>query len=132
MDFEHPQISVKRQCQLLGINRSTLYYRPRGDRADDMGLMQRIDKIYTEMPFYGSRKIAEQLTRDLGYDVNRKRVQRLMAQMGIQAVYAKYSMSDIKPFGLPGRVAALWVGDKCFSYDELTSAFPCGRIFRFW
>jgi putative transposase len=89
VDFEHSKISVKRQCELLGVNRSTLYYRPRPDRSDDSSLMAHIDRIYTEMPFYGSRKIAKQLSRQLGRKINRKCVRRLMEKMGIAAIYAK-------------------------------------------
>lgn len=89
MDFEHDKISVKRQCKLLGISRSTVYYKPRPDRKDDTLLMNEIDKIYTELPYYGSRKIAKELTRQLKRQINRKRVQRLMERMGIEAIYSK-------------------------------------------
>jgi putative transposase len=91
------RISIKRQCELLGINRSTQYYRPVGNRKGDTELMQLIDKIYTEMPFYGSRKIAKELSRRLGCEVNRKRVCRLMQRMGIVAIYAKPKTTSSNP-----------------------------------
>jgi len=89
VDFNHPTISVKRQCELLGVNRSTVYYKPKGDSSEDTDLMRYIDQEYTDMPFYGSRKIAKALTRKLGVLIGRKRVRRLMDLMGIQAIYSK-------------------------------------------
>lgn len=90
MDLSHPNISVKRQCELLGLSRSTAYYKPRPDRRDDTVLMAEIDRIYTDMPFYGSRKMTRELRRrHPGQKINRKRVQRLMAEMGISAIYPK-------------------------------------------
>lgn len=89
VDFDHPTISVKRQCELLGVNRSTVYYKPKGDSSEDTDLMRYIDEEYTDMPFYGSRKIAKSLTRKLGVLIGRKRVRRLMDLMGIQAIYSK-------------------------------------------
>ena len=76
-------MSVARQCELLGLPRSTRYYRPVGESAENLALMRRIDEQYLATPFYGSRKLALQL------GVNRKRVQRLMRLMGIEAIYPK-------------------------------------------
>jgi putative transposase len=89
VDFDHDAIGVKRQCELLGLNRSTVYYKPKGDSSNDTDVMTLIDSIYTEMPFYGSRKMAKELTRLLGEPINRKRVRRLMERMGIQAIYSR-------------------------------------------
>ncbi len=72
-----------RQCELVGLARSTWYYRPPGESAENLALMRRIDEQYLRTPFYGSRKMAEVL------GVNRKCVQRLMRMMGIQAIYPK-------------------------------------------
>ena len=77
---DHRSISVVRQCALLGLARSSRYYRPRGETAENLALMKQIDALYTERPFYGSRKLS------LLLGVNRKRVQRLMRLMGIEAV----------------------------------------------
>jgi putative transposase len=74
---------VARQCELLGLARSTCYYEPRGETAEDLALMQAIDRQYLDTPFYGSRKIAAEL------GVNRKRVQRLMRIMGLEAIYPR-------------------------------------------
>jgi putative transposase len=76
-------LSIVRQCELIGLPRSTWYYEPVGETAENLALMREIDEVYLKWPFYGSRKIAEEL------GVNRKRVQRLMRRMGLQAIYPK-------------------------------------------
>ncbi len=93
-------LSVTKQCRLLGLNRSTAYYRPKPTSAEaDLALMRRIDRIHMRYPFLGSRRIPDELELDgLGTDsadpgandrVNRKCVQRLMREMGIQALHPK-------------------------------------------
>lgn len=74
---------MARQCELVGLPRSTWYYEPAGEAPENLVLMRSIDELYLKWPFYGSRKIA----RELG--VNRKRVQRLMRIMDIEAIYPK-------------------------------------------
>lgn len=81
-------MSVRRQCELLGLNRSTWYYEPVAESAANLALMRQIDEEYTRRPFYGSRKIVKWL-RQQGQVVNRKRVQRLMRLMGLEAIYPK-------------------------------------------
>jgi len=81
----HLHLSVRRQCELLGLARSTLYYEPVAVDAEELALMKAIDRLYTARPFYGSRKILWEL-RNAGREVNRKRVQRLMRVMGLQAL----------------------------------------------
>src|SRR5690606_15487003 len=71
------------QCELLGIARSSCYYAPQPESEANLALMRRIDELYTRRPFYGSRRLADEL------GVNRKRVQRLMRRMGIEAIYPK-------------------------------------------
>jgi putative transposase len=73
---------------LLGLNRSTFYYEPTGATPEDLHLMRLIDELYTAYPFYGSRKITESLSHQ-GEAVDRKRIQRLMRQMGLEAIYPK-------------------------------------------
>jgi putative transposase len=80
---QHPELSIARQCGLVGLARSTWYYRPGGESAENLALMRSIDEQYLKTPFYGSRKLAELL------GVNRKRVQRLMRLMGIEAIYPR-------------------------------------------
>jgi len=89
----HPEISVRRQCELLGVNRSGLYYEPAGESEENLLLMRLLDEQYTRTPFYGSRKTTEWLIKQ-GHEVNRKRVSRLMDVMGIEAVYPKPKLSQ--------------------------------------
>lgn len=98
-------VTLSRQAELLGIGRSSLYYQPKPVSPATLTIMHSIDELYTKRPFYGSRKIA----RDLG--INRKRVQRLMRQMGIEAIYQKPNLSKndtahpIYPYLLKGIAA---------------------------
>lgn len=85
LEAVHPGLSLREQCRLLGINRSSLYYEPKEVDALTLTLMNLIDEQYTKTPFYGSRKILMTL-REAGYSINRKRVQRLMQKMGLQGV----------------------------------------------
>jgi putative transposase len=85
-------LSVRRQCELLGLNRSSLYYEPAGETSENLRLMRLIDEQYTACPFYGSRRMAAWLTQQ-GDEVNRKRVQRLMRVMGLEAIYPKPRLS---------------------------------------
>ena len=97
---DNPDISLTTQFALLQLARSTYYYQPNKlpevSRKDEV-LMKEIDKVYTEFPYYGSRRIARQLFEDLGKKVNRKRVQRLMRIMGIEAIYPKPCLSKPEP-----------------------------------
>jgi putative transposase len=77
------RLSIRRQCQLLELERSTYYYRPATDTAENLALMRAIDKTYLAHPYYGSRRMAHEL------GVNRKRMQRLMRVMGLEAIYPK-------------------------------------------
>jgi putative transposase len=92
IDVSHAELSIRRQCQLLGLNRSTLYYEPAGETAENLRLMRRLDEQYTANPFYGSRKMTRWLVQQ-GEAVNRKRVQRLMRLMGLEAIYPKRRLS---------------------------------------
>ncbi len=113
-------LPVTRQCQLLSLNRSTVYYQPKGASDEDLRLMRRIDEMHLKRPFYGSRRIRDWLWEE-GYDVNRKRVQRLMRQMGIAALYPKKGTSrpgkghKIYPYLLKGleidRPNQVWSAD---------------------
>ena len=88
VDRQHPALSAVRQCALLGISRSSLYYRSRGTSSEDLAVMKLIDQQYLATPFYGSRRMAVWLKRQ-GRPVSRKRVQRLMRSMGLQAIYRR-------------------------------------------
>jgi putative transposase len=96
VDREHLSLSVVRQCKLLYISRSGLYYQPKGISEEDLALMKLIDRQYLATPFYGARKIAAWL-KSQGRQVNRKRVRRLMRLMGIKAIYRRPRTSTPAP-----------------------------------
>jgi putative transposase len=89
-------LSIARQCELIALPRSSWYYEPREETAENLLLMRLLDEQYTRTPFYGSRRMAIALGEQ-GWKVNRKRVQRLMQQMGIEAIYPKPRLSDPAP-----------------------------------
>jgi putative transposase len=91
-----PFLSVRRQCELLSISRSGLYYRPEPTSPDELALMRRIDELHLKYPFYGSRKLSEVLRKE-GRDANRKRIQRLMRLMGLEAMVPKPKTSEAHP-----------------------------------
>ena len=79
---DHPRLSLSRQCRLLSVSRSSLYHRPKGENAQNLGLMRRIDELFLKYPFYGSRQMVRHLWRE-GICVGRHRVRRLMRLMGV-------------------------------------------------
>ncbi len=79
---------IKRQCELLNIARSTVYYQPIGLSVEEIGLCRIIDEIHLQYPFMGSRRVRTELAKK-GHNVNRKRVIRIMRDMGIGAIYPK-------------------------------------------
>lgn len=93
VDWDHAELSVRRQCTLLGLNRSTLYYSPAEETEANLCLMRLIDEQYLRTPFYGSRRMTVWLQKE-GQAVNRKRVQRLMRVMDLEAIYPKPRLSQ--------------------------------------
>ena len=89
---EHPQLSIRRQCELMGLNRSTFYYTPAQESDLNLYLMRLMDAYYTKAPFYGRRRMTAYL-RCQGYEINTKRVRRLMQRMGLQAIHPKHRTS---------------------------------------
>ena len=81
-------LSIRRQCELLGLSRSSLYYRPQPISEADLLLMRRIDEVHLAHPFLGARRLAHMLQRE-GFDVGRRHVGTLMLRMGIEAIYRK-------------------------------------------
>ena len=88
----HPQLSIVRQCELLGIARSSWYYEPRGETLENLALMRLLDEQYTKTPFFGVERMTACL-RQQGYAVNPKRVRRLLRLMGLEALYPKPRLS---------------------------------------
>lgn len=90
----HPQLSLNRQCELLGVSKGSFYYEAVAPDQYNLKLMSIIDEQYLKTPFYGSRKMTEHLERHENRPINRKRVQSLMRAMGIQAIYPKPALSQ--------------------------------------
>lgn len=93
IESTNSSLSIIRQCDLLGVPRSTYYYEPIPETEYNLMLMQELDKIYLDNPFYGSRLMTASLIRK-GFQVNRKRISRLMKVMGIEAMYPKPKRQD--------------------------------------
>lgn len=120
IDEDSPTLSVRRQCELLGLGRSTLYYEAVSETEANLCLMRLIDEQYLATPFYGSRRMTVWL-KHAGHAVNRKRVQRLMQLMGLEAIYPKPRLSQANkehrkfPYLLRGlsvnRVNQVWATD---------------------
>src|ERR1700720_913851 len=89
-------LSVRRQCTLLNVTRSGVYRPKPAMAADDLALMRRIDELHLELPFFGSRRMTFQLNEE-GRAVNRKRVQRMMRVMGIEALVPRPGTSEAAP-----------------------------------
>jgi putative transposase len=94
IDAAHPELPVSRQCELLGLSRSTWYYQRRPADPGDEQFMRLIDERYLQRPFFGVRSMTTHLNRR-GYPVNVKRVRRLMRLMGLEAVYPKPRRSGL-------------------------------------
>lgn len=139
IDRTRPDLSVVRQCELLGLHRSGLYDQPVPEAEANRALMRLIDEQYLKTPFYGSRQMTNHLVR-LGYTVNRKRVQRLMALMGLQAVAPgphtsrPHPAHPVYPYRLRGmtidRPNPVWAAD--ITYVPLARGFMYLVAFLDW
>ena len=119
----HTEISIQRQCDLLSIHRSGFYYQPRPESPINLTLMRLLDEQYTRTPFYGVRRLHKHIC-SLGYDVNIKRIRRLIRLMGLETIYPKPNISKpmkghkIYPYLLKGleinRVNQVWSTDITF------------------
>ena len=117
IDPEHAELSVRRQCELIGLSRATYYWVSAEEPAENLRLMRLIDEQYTACPFYGSRRITRWLVRN-GHPVNRKRVRRLLRLMGLEAIHPKPKLSAA------GR------GHKVYPY--LLRDVPIDRVGQVW
>lgn len=120
---ENPEIAISRQCELLGLSRSAYYYQRQSPSELNLALMRLIDEQYTRTPFYGVPRVTKWLRRQ-GYEVNHKRVARLMKLMGLEAIHPKPRLSQgskehkIYPYLLRGicvdRPDYVWCADITF------------------
>ena len=123
IERDHPELSISQQCKLVGLSRSAFYYTPVGIDADTLVMMKEIDWVFTKYPFFGSRQIAAYLRRE-GTVVGRHRVRRLMARMGLEAIYKRPRTSQrhpqhpVYPYLLRGmqidRANQVWCADITF------------------
>jgi putative transposase len=126
----HPQLSIARQCDLVGLPPSTYHYQVQGESAENLYLMHLLDKQYTDTPYYGVRRMTAWL-RSQGYVVNHKRVARLLHTMGLETIYPKPRLSEphpahrVYPYLLRGvpiiRVNQVWSTD--ITYIRLHGGF---------
>ena len=144
---DHPHLSIARQCDLVGLARSSYYYSAEGETAENLHLMRLLDEQYTRTPFYGVRRMTVWL-RQQGYAVNPKRVARLLQTMGLETIYPNPRLSEphpahrISPYLLRGvpstRVNQVWSTD--ITYVRLHGGFVylgavmdwCSRYVRSW
>jgi putative transposase len=127
---EHPELSLRRQCELVGLNRSSWYYQPARESPLNLLLMRLLDEQYTRTPFYGWPRMTTYL-QDRGYPVNHKRVQRLLRKMGLVAVYPQPRTTlnnpehRVYPYRLRDLVVTqpnqVWCAD--ITYIRLTGGF---------
>lgn len=130
IEEDHPQLSIRAQCQLLDLPRSSLYYKPRELSSDDQELLRKIDEVFTNHPYYGSRRISAWLKRE-GYPVGRAKARSLMRLVGIEAIYPRKKLSipgkehRIYPYLLSGvsvdRPNKVWATD--ITYIRLSQGF---------
>jgi len=130
VDVDNDQISIKRQCELLGISRSGYYYQPCPESQENLELMRLLDEQYLDTPYYGIRRMQWFLNQK-GYQVNHKKVARLLRLMGLEAVYPKPNLSrpdpahKIYPYLLRGvkieRVNQVWSTD--ITYIPMSKGF---------
>ena len=131
IDWDPSQLSLVRQCTLLDISRTSLYYQPTPPRTEDLELMALMDRQYLKTPFYGSRRMKAWLRRE-GHPVGRKKVRRLMRLMGLEAIYRRPNTSKptpehkVYPYLLKGvtinRVNQVWTAD--ITYIPMARGIP--------
>ena len=140
LDKLENEIPIYRQCELLGISKSSAYYEPELISLEDLILMRWIDKNHTDFPTYGARTMAHQLTLDVKYLVGRKKTGRLMEEMGIEAIYPKPRLSlntkphPVFPYLLKGVVIVkpnhVWSAD--ITYIRMKYGFLYLVVFMDW
>ena len=134
---KHPALSVVRQCALLELPRASYYRQPAPESDENLQLMRIIDETYLAYPFFGSRQMARWL-RLQGHRINRKRVQRLMRQLGLEAIYRKPNLSArhpehrVHPYLLKGLVVdrpnQVWATDITYIPIKGGFAYLCAVI----
>jgi putative transposase len=92
VEKDHRELSVRRQCEILAFNRSSLYFVRTGLSEEDQNVLEEMDRIYLDFPYYGSRRMSRELKRR-GYEVGRHKARHLMRILGIEAIYPRKRLS---------------------------------------
>ena len=129
----HPRLSIAKQCKLLDIHRSAFYYKSVGESELNLELMRLIDRIWTDNPHCGSRSIRDILNLDYGYQLSRKRIQRLMRLMNIQSIAPKPDLSKNKAplYKYPYLLRGLNIGRKNQVWQVDITYIPMRRGFLY-
>lgn len=120
VEQNHPKISISRQCEILNLHRSGVYYQPVAESTENLAIMRLLDEQYYKTPFYGIRKLTEWLQK-MDYQVNHKRVRRLMKLMGWKTLYREPNTSEpdkqhkVYPYLLKGR--RIWKRNQVWQID---------------
>ena len=125
VERDRPALSLSRQCRLLSIGRSSLCYTPKGETAETLALMRRIDDLFLKYPFYGARQMVRHLRRE-GVRIGRRRAARLMRLLGLQAVWRAPRTSDRHPGTGCGPIRSR----ACGSSGRTTSGAPTSPTSR--
>jgi putative transposase len=132
VEVEHRSISISRQCELLGLARSSFYYEPRPETEENLRLMQMLDKQYTATPCYGVLKMTAFL-KSQGEKVNPKRVRRLMRKMGLEAIYPKPNLSrpqdNVRKYPYLLRGKTITAPNQVWSTDITYIPLPKGYLY---
>jgi putative transposase len=132
VEVEHRSISISRQCELLGLARSSFYYEPRPETEENLRLMHMLDKQYTATPCYGVLKMTAFL-KSQGEKVNPKRVRRLMRKMGLEAIYPKPNLSrpqdNVRKYPYLLRGKTITAPNQVWSTDITYIPLPKGYLY---
>lgn len=130
--LEDPKLSVRRQCELLGISRSGFYYEAVATSPENLILMRLLDEQYTRMPFYGVRRMKAWL-ETIGYDIGANRARRLLRLMGLEAIYPKPRLSfngtDHRRYPYLLRGVAILRGNQVWSADITYIRLKSGFVY---
>lgn len=126
------ELSIRRQCELLELSRNNLYYKPKPISNAELAVLKKIDEIYTEHPYYGTRRMIQEL-KDYGINIGRQQVRSCYKTLGLEAIYPKINLSNLNhehkiyPYLLRHlsvtRVNKVWSAD--VTYVRLKHGFVC-------